>query len=94
MSLFTLTINNFATPLDKQHQEVQRIHSYLNLAAQDVRAAGCKHTSWNILGTPEQPSSAVGLTRHKHLRRFESHPEKPARERLPIARAIEESGEA
>lgn len=48
MSLFTLTINNFATPLDKQHQEVQRIHSYLNLAAQDVRAAGGKHTSGNI----------------------------------------------
>jgi hypothetical protein len=68
MSLFTLTINNFATPLDKQHQEVQRIHSYLNLATQDVRAAGGKHTSWNILGTPEQPSSAVALARHKHLR--------------------------
>jgi hypothetical protein len=49
MSLFTLTINNFATPLDKQHQEVQRIHSYLNLAAQDVRAAGGKHASGNIL---------------------------------------------
>ena len=35
-ALFTLTNNNFATAPDKQHQEVQRIHSYLNLAAQDV----------------------------------------------------------
>jgi hypothetical protein len=49
MALFTLTINNFATALDKQHQEVQRIHCYLNLAAQDVRGAAGKHTSGNIL---------------------------------------------
>ena len=43
MALFTLTINNFATALDKQHQEVQRIHSYLNLAAQDVRGRRQTH---------------------------------------------------
>ena len=49
MALFTLTINNFATPLDRQHQEVQRIEKYLNFASQDVRSSGGKHTSGTIL---------------------------------------------
>jgi hypothetical protein len=47
--LFTLTINNFATPLDRQRQELQRIHEYLLLAGQDVRSFGGKKTSGNIL---------------------------------------------
>jgi hypothetical protein len=51
MALFTLTINNFATPMDKQHQEVQRIHHYLRAAVQDVRGAGGKRTSGNIVDT-------------------------------------------
>jgi len=49
MALLTLTINNISTALDKQHQEVAIIHRYLNLAAQDVRGAGGKKTSGNIL---------------------------------------------
>jgi hypothetical protein len=48
MSLFSLTINNLSPALDKQNQEVANIHRYLNLAAQDVRAAGGKRTSGNI----------------------------------------------
>jgi len=34
MALFTLSISNLSPALEKQHQEVQRIHSYLLLAAQ------------------------------------------------------------
>jgi hypothetical protein len=49
LSLFTLTINNFGTALDKQNHEVERIHKYLELAIQDVRGSGGKHTSGNIL---------------------------------------------
>jgi hypothetical protein len=49
MALFTLTISNFATPLEKQNHEVERIHKYVNLAIQDVRGSGGKHTSGNIL---------------------------------------------
>jgi hypothetical protein len=49
MALFTLTINNLSPALEKQHQEVERIHKYLNLAIQDVRGAGGKHTSGNII---------------------------------------------
>jgi hypothetical protein len=48
MALFTLTINNLSPALDKQHQEVERIHRYLNLAIQDVRSSGGKHTSGNV----------------------------------------------
>jgi hypothetical protein len=50
MALFTLSISNLSPALDKQHQEAQRIHSYLELAAQDVRSSGGKKTSANILG--------------------------------------------
>ena len=49
MALFTLTINNLSPALDKQHQEVAQIHRYLNLAVQDVRGAGGKKTSGNIV---------------------------------------------
>jgi hypothetical protein len=49
MALFTLTINNLSPALEKQHQEVQRIHSYLVAAVQDVRGAGGRHASGNIL---------------------------------------------
>ncbi|HZV07279.1 MAG TPA: hypothetical protein VE999_19505 [Gemmataceae bacterium] len=49
MSLFTLTINNLSPALDKQNHEVERIHRYLNAAAQDVRGSGGKKTSGNIL---------------------------------------------
>jgi hypothetical protein len=50
VALFTLTINNLSPALDKQHQETERIHRYLQAAAQDVRSAGGKKTSANILG--------------------------------------------
>ena len=49
MSLFVLTINNLSPALDKQHQELERIHHYLAAAVQDVRGAGGKKTSGNIL---------------------------------------------
>jgi hypothetical protein len=49
MALFTLTINNLSTALDRQNQEVTQIHRYLNLAAQEMRAAGGKKTSGNIV---------------------------------------------
>jgi hypothetical protein len=49
MALFTLTINNFSTAMDKQHQELQRIHSYLNAAVIDMRGAGGKKLTGNIL---------------------------------------------
>jgi hypothetical protein len=49
MALFTLTINNLSPVLEKQNQEVQRIHSYLLLAAQDMRSAGGKKKTANIL---------------------------------------------
>jgi hypothetical protein len=49
MSLFTLSISNLTPTLEKQHQEAQRIHSYLLLAAQDIRSAGGKRTTGNIL---------------------------------------------
>jgi hypothetical protein len=49
MSLFTLTINNLSPALDKQSHEVERLHKYLNLAIQDVRGSGGKHTSGNIV---------------------------------------------
>jgi hypothetical protein len=49
MALLTLTINNLSPALEKQNQEVASIHRYLNLAAQDVRGAGGKKTSGNIL---------------------------------------------
>ena len=40
MSLFVLTINNLSPALDRQHQELERIHHYLVAAVQDVRGAG------------------------------------------------------
>jgi hypothetical protein len=49
MSLFTLTINNLSPALEKQGHELERIHKYLQAAAQDVRGAGGKKTSGNIL---------------------------------------------
>jgi hypothetical protein len=49
MALFTLTINNLSPALDRQHQELQRIHNYLEAAVLDVRGAGGKKTSGNIL---------------------------------------------
>ena len=48
MSVFTLTINNLSPALDKQHQELERIHHYLVAAVQDVRGSGGKKTSGNI----------------------------------------------
>jgi len=50
MALFTLTINNFSPALDKQAHEVERVHRYLEQASRDVRSAGGKKTSGNILG--------------------------------------------
>jgi hypothetical protein len=51
MSLFTLTINNLSPALERQHQELQRIQQYLVLAAEDMRGAGGKKTSGNIIDT-------------------------------------------
>ena len=49
MSLFTLSISNLSPPMEKQHQELQLVHRYLTLAAEDMRSAGGKKTSGNIL---------------------------------------------
>ena len=49
MSLFTLTVNNLSPAMEKQVQEAQLIHRYLHLAAQDMRSAGGKKTSGNVL---------------------------------------------
>ena len=49
MSLAVITINNPGTQLDKQHQEVQIIARALQLAAMDIRSAGGKKTSGNIV---------------------------------------------
>jgi hypothetical protein len=49
MALFTVTISNLSPALDKQIHEMERIHNYLNSAAQAARAAGGKQTSGNIL---------------------------------------------
>ncbi|MBR1086460.1 hypothetical protein JQ621_03125 [Bradyrhizobium manausense] len=49
MALFTLTINNFGTALDRQVHEVERVQRYLLQAAQDVRSSGGRKTSGNIL---------------------------------------------
>ena len=51
MALLTLTVNNASPALDKQHQEVALISRALHLAANDVRAAGGKKTSGNIVDT-------------------------------------------
>lgn len=48
MALFTLTINNFGTALDKQNHEIERIHRYLKQANQDLRGGGGKKTSGTI----------------------------------------------
>jgi hypothetical protein len=60
MALFTLTINNFATPLDKQVHEVERIQRYARAAVQDCRSAGGKKTSGNILDAGNNGSTVVG----------------------------------
>jgi hypothetical protein len=49
MALFTLSISNLAPPLARQDQEVERLHSFLNLAIQDFRGSGGKHQSGNIV---------------------------------------------
>jgi hypothetical protein len=51
MALLTLTVPNPSPALDRQHQEVQLISRALHLAAQDVRSAGGKKTSGNIVDT-------------------------------------------
>jgi hypothetical protein len=48
MALLTLTVNNPAQALDKQHQESQLISRALDLAKVDIRANGGKKTSGNI----------------------------------------------
>jgi hypothetical protein len=58
MALFTLTINNLSPALEKQHQETERIHKYLELAIQDLRGSGGKVTSKNI--TDSGGSTVVG----------------------------------
>jgi hypothetical protein len=55
MALFTLTINNLSPALDKQHQETERIHRYLEAAAQDMRSdGGAVVGSWTL--TPQATS--------------------------------------
>ncbi|WP_377830317.1 hypothetical protein ACFKHW_17305 [Bradyrhizobium lupini] len=51
MPLLSLTVNNPATPLEKQHQESAIIHRALALAASDIRSAAGKKTSGNIVDT-------------------------------------------
>jgi hypothetical protein len=50
VALLTVTINNLATALEKQHQEVALIQRALHLAAMDIRSNGGKKTSGNING--------------------------------------------
>jgi hypothetical protein len=49
MALLTITINNASPALDRQHQETALIQRALHQAAQDIRSAGGKKTSGNIL---------------------------------------------
>jgi hypothetical protein len=49
MALLTVTINNPATPLDRQHQEVALIQRALQLAAMEIRSNGGKKTSGSIM---------------------------------------------
>jgi hypothetical protein len=51
MALLTLVVNNASPALDKQHQEVALISRALHLAASDIRSAGGKKTSGNIVDT-------------------------------------------
>jgi hypothetical protein len=51
MALLTLTVNNASPAMDKQHQEVALISRALHLAANDIRSAGGKKTSGNIVDT-------------------------------------------
>jgi hypothetical protein len=51
MALFSLTINNLSPAMERQHQELQRVQQYLVLAAEDMRGAGGKKTSGNIIDT-------------------------------------------
>jgi hypothetical protein len=48
MALFTLSISNLSPALEKQHQELQRIQQYVELAVEDTRSAGGRKTSGNI----------------------------------------------
>jgi hypothetical protein len=49
MALFTLTINNLNPAIDKKNQEVNIIARALNMAAQNVEAAGGQMTSGNVV---------------------------------------------
>lgn len=48
-TLATITVTAPTIALDKQHQEVALISRALHLAASDIRSAGGKKTSGNIL---------------------------------------------
>jgi hypothetical protein len=48
-TLATITVTAPSPAFDKQHQEVQYIDRALQLAKADIRAAGGKKTSGNIL---------------------------------------------
>jgi hypothetical protein len=50
MALLTLTVNNLSQAMDRQHQETQLIQRALHLAAADIRSAGGRKTSGNIMG--------------------------------------------
>jgi hypothetical protein len=49
MPLLTLQVNNPSTALEKQQQEVALIQRALHLATMDIRGAGGKKTSGNIM---------------------------------------------
>jgi hypothetical protein len=51
VALLTLTVPNLSPALDKQHQEVALISRALHLASNDIRSAGGKKTSGNIIDT-------------------------------------------
>jgi hypothetical protein len=49
MALFTLTINNYATALDRKNHEVKNIARFLEQAANDIAKNAGSQTSGNIL---------------------------------------------
>ena len=50
-TLATITVTAPSIAFDKQHQEVQYIDRALQLAKADIRSAGGKKTSGNIVDT-------------------------------------------
>lgn len=60
MSLLVLTINNFATPLDKKVQEVERISRLLEQAQHNIFGGGGVVTSGNLVDSGPQGNVVLG----------------------------------